>query len=295
MVIGIDLGSNTIRAALMSDDYMILKSMEFIVGSARGLKEGKKLNALAKERICKALETIKNEFEFNNFAHVGVATEAFRMASDSVEFFSQIKTKFGINFKIIDGKSEAKFIELAVKTRLEKLRFSTMDLLIIDLGGASTEVAFNGHYESFKFGIVRFHNEFLTYENMQNHADEVVKDAKEFIINSNSKNIVLTSGVPTTMVALNLGLDYASYNPNLVNGQKIKFSDFDKTAKEILALDDEEASKKVGENRAVYIVGATFLLKSLLKDFKEREFVVVDDGLREGIMIDYINKTKERK
>lgn len=35
MVLGIDLGSNTLRSVIMSENFEILKSCEFIVGSAR--------------------------------------------------------------------------------------------------------------------------------------------------------------------------------------------------------------------------------------------------------------------
>ena len=58
MMLGIDLGSNTLRFALLDDNFEILKSSESIVGSARGLKDGGKLAEDAKERILNALKKI---------------------------------------------------------------------------------------------------------------------------------------------------------------------------------------------------------------------------------------------
>lgn len=285
-IIGIDLGSNTLRAALMNSNFIIEISKEFIVGSARNLRPGGNLDSFAKERILDALYQISTTFDFKNTPCVAVATEAFRLASDSGEFFSQISSKFGINFTIIDGVDESKFIEIAVKKRLQILGLDIKNPLIIDLGGASTEISYNGIYKSFKFGIVRFFNEYKTPNLQSKYTPFIVKDAKEFITHLSSGGIILTSGVPTTLASLKFGLDYQNYDPNLVNGKVIKFSEFAKFRELVGNLGPIVAEKRVGKNRQELIIAGLFLLESLL-DGKDN-FIVIDDGLREGIMISEI-------
>ncbi|MSN96084.1 hypothetical protein F1B92_02555 [Campylobacter sp. FMV-PI01] len=285
MVIGIDLGSNTLRIALMDKNYKILLSKEFIVGSARNLKQGSKLDLFAKKRILKALKASTKIFDYSKFEVVAVATEAFRMASDSDLFFNAIYSKFGIKFYIISGISEAKFVEIAIKNRLKILGFSTSNLLCIDLGGASTEISFNYNYKSFKFGIIRFFNEYKDISLMQKQANFVTKNARKFINNLSFSNLVLTSGVPTTIAALKMGLNYNEYNSNLVNGNFINFIDFDNIMKLLINLDDQKSDELVGKNRSFLVISGIILLKSLLKNFENSDFLVIDDGLREGIII----------
>lgn len=285
-IIGIDLGSNTLRAALMNSNFKTEISKEFIVGSARNLRPGGKLDAFAKERILKVLDEISTIFDFKSYPCVAVATEAFRLASDSAWFFSEILSKFGIKFSIIKGENESKFIEIAVKKRLEILKLNIKNPLIIDLGGASTEISYNGNYKSFKFGIVRFFNEFNTQNLQSKNVAFITKDAKEFITHLSSGGIILTSGVPTTLAALKFGLDYQNYDPNLVNGKIIKFGEFAKFRDFLTNLNPLEAEKKVGKNRQELIIAGLFLLESLLEG--NDKFIVIDDGLREGIMISEI-------
>ena len=143
MVISIDLGSNTFRVALIrlaGEGFEILKTFERIVGSARGLKQSGLISDAAKQRIFEAIKEAKAEFDFKNTPCVAVATQAFRMAKNASEIFSQIKRNFGIDFKIISGEAEAKFTAIGVKNALVRLGFRDKKYAIIDLGGASTEI-----------------------------------------------------------------------------------------------------------------------------------------------------------
>ena len=56
MIFGIDLGSNTLRGVLMNKNGKIVKSAEFIVGSARNLQSGGDLDPDAITRIKSALK-----------------------------------------------------------------------------------------------------------------------------------------------------------------------------------------------------------------------------------------------
>lgn len=277
----------------MDSNFNTLISKEYIVGSARNLKPGGKLDISAKGRILDALSQISQIFDFKNTPHIAVATEAFRLALDSSEFFSQIYAKFGIKFIIIKGEDESKFIEIAVKKRLEILGLDIKNPLIIDLGGASTEISFNSSYKSFKFGIVRFYNEFPTINLQIKNAPLITEIAKKFISHLSSDGIILTSGVPTTLASLKFGLNYENYDSNLVNGKTILFSEFAKFRELVMSFTEDEAVKRVGKNRQELIIAGLYLLESLLDGFSE--FIVIDDGLREGVMISEILRNKSGK
>ena len=288
MIFGIDLGSNTLRGVLMNENGEIVKSAEFIVGSARNLQAGGDLDPDAILRIKSALKKMDKIFDFKSCENsVCVATEAFRMAKNSAEFFDEIWHEFGVKFKIIGGDDEAKFVRLGILNRLKLLNLNAKNPLCIDLGGASTEISNNKHSKSFKFGIVRFCNEFG--DKIKN-ANLVVSEARSFINSLKFDKIVLTSGVPTTMVALRKNLSYESYQSDLINGENLEFGEFDFWLEKILKMSENEAVLKLGENRKDLMIAGIMLLKSLLQDFAKTEFIVVDDGLREGICINAIRE-----
>lgn len=291
MIFGIDLGSNTLRGVLMNKNGEIVKSAEFIVGSARNLQAGGDLDIDAILRIKSALKKMDKIFDFKSCENsVCVATEAFRMAKNSAEFFDEIWREFGVEFKIIDGDDEAKFVRLGILNRLKLLNLNAKNPLCIDLGGASTEISNNERSKSFKFGIVRFCNEFSKFSDKIKNANLVVSEARSFINSLEFDSIILTSGVPTTMVALRKNLSYESYQSDLINGEILKFGEFDFWLERILNFSDEEAILKLGENRKDLMIAGIMLLKSLLQDFAKTEFIVVDDGLREGICINAIRE-----
>ncbi|AQW81554.1 exopolyphosphatase, Ppx/GppA family [Campylobacter pinnipediorum subsp. pinnipediorum] len=292
MIIGIDLGSNTLRIALIKHEHgicVVEKSFEAIVGSARGLRENMLISDEAKERIFNALKLAKEEFDFSLFEHIAVATAAFRIAKNSDIIFQQIKELFGINFQIISGDSEARYINLGVKNALNRLQIPDKNYVCIDLGGASSEISDSNTFRSFKFGIITFFEEFKTIKDMNENVSSVVKQAKDFLSSFKKDFIVLTSGVATTMAALKLGIDYDDYDANLINGCSLDIQDFTDLKQMLIELCDDKADIVVGKNRKMLVVAGMILLKELLKD-ESAKIVTIDDGLREGIVVAYFKR-----
>ena len=289
MVIAIDLGSNTFRVALVKKEengFSNEQIYENIVGAARGLNESGKIADESKNRLFEAIAEAKNKFDFDKFTCVAVATEAFRVASNSEEIFSEIREKFGINFHLISGKAEAELTFLGVQNAFKKLGINE-NFSVIDIGGASSEIGEDGNFMSFKFGIITFFEKFKTLDLMQENAKIYTKDAKEFLNSLRNRFIVLTSGVPTTIAALRLGLNYENYNPKKVNGYELRDDDLAWFVDELLKMDDKSADLAVGRNRKYPLITGTLLLEELLSG-QEAKFLVIDDGLREGVGVAYL-------
>lgn len=288
MIICIDLGSNTLRACLMNEDLEVIKSYEKIVGSARNLSQ-KGLSDDAMERIKSGLKEIKYVFDFDKFEHKAVATEAFRLANNANAFFDDVLAEFGIKFNIIDGQLEARLTKLGVQNRADKLGIDITNALLIDLGGASTEIGFKNEFKSFKFGIVKFCEEclggdldsFKNYNDFEKMAIKKTKEAREFMAKFKFDTILLTSGVPTSVAAIKLGLTYNSYDAKLINGLIINKTDMDATIE--LIKTNPNIDELTGVSRAGLVLGGIWLLKSMLDSSKP--WIVIDDGLREGIAV----------
>lgn len=271
-MISIDLGSNTIRACKMellsSGLFECVYSFERIVGSARGLSHTG-LATDAMERIRTAVAQLCAEASFSS--SIAVATEAFRQAANSAEFFRQIRAEFGIEFNIISGEVEAYLTRLGVENRAKILNLNLKDSLLIDLGGASTEISFGEVNRSFSFGIITA---------LESDKRAEISMAIEFIKQFKFDNIILTSGVPTTVVALKQGLNYANYRADLINGVQIKNTDLNWAANLLKTTPNKD--ELVGKNRADLIVKGCEILSNLV-GFSP--CIVIDDGLREGLFI----------
>jgi phosphatase, ppx/gppA family len=292
LVIAIDLGSNTFRVALVKKDQNTFcneQIYEKIVGAARGLNESGKISLDAKNRLFVVIAEAKSKFDFTKFKCVAVATEAFRVASNSEEIFSEIREKFGINFHIIDGKAEAKLTFLGVQNAFERLGINEK-FSIVDIGGASSEIGEDGNFKSFKFGIITFFEKFKSLELLKQNAKTYVQEARAFLASLQNKFIVLTSGVPTSIAAIKLGLNYENYDAKKINGYELKMGDFDYFVNELLKLDEATANVAVGKDRKFPLIAGTLLLKELLSGQKAK-FIVIDDGLREGVGAAYLQGT----
>lgn len=281
-LVGVDLGSNSLKISLMNAKFEVLKTDEFGIQSAFGLKEN--LSDTAKNKIILALEKISKNYDLKNA--LAVATEAFRVAKDSGEFFKLLNKKFGIKFEVISPLKECELTKLAVYKRCEMLGTSTRNLAIVDLGGASCEIVLDEKFKSFKFGIIKVFNDFLDLENIEKNSKFITKEANEFLKNLKPKNIVLNSTISKKL--LNLKQNYK-------NSKILEFDDFKKLKKLILNntkshlknLDGQAMDSQILSETNLLLCGI-YLYENILKDFDN--FIIIDYGLKEGVIIEKILK-----
>ena len=281
-LVGVDLGSNSLKISLMNAKFEVLKTDEFGIQSAFGLKEN--LSDTAKNKIILALEKISKNYDLKNA--LAVATEAFRVAKDSGEFLKLLNDKFGMGFEVISPLKECELTKLAVYKRCEMLGINTSNLAIVDLGGASCEIALDEKFKSFKFGIVKVFNNFLNLENIEKNSKFITKEANEFLKNLKPKNIVLNSTISKKL--LNLKQNYK-------NSKILEFDDFKKLKKLILNntkshlknSDEQAMDSQILSERNLLLCGI-YLYENILKGFDD--FIIIDYGLKEGVIIEKILK-----
>ncbi len=314
-MLGIDLGSNTLRAVFMDANFKKLAQYEFIIGAAKNLNESGKIGEEAVLKLREALKILALKHELKNA--LIVATAAFRKASNTDAIFKILQSEFGVTCKVIDAKTEAKLSVLGMKMGLLNLGLKG-EFAFCDLGGASCELSFKESFKSFDTGIISFYERALdtvlpqksgflpkNYKNLARKikdkklkihfliqdkrlkslafsAFDEVKGLKKELLKLKSKRIVLNSGVPTSLCALKLGLSYENYDFSKINGTKLCTNDFLKFGIKLWYMRGEEATKFLGKARKNYIVAGCFLFYAL---FDKEELIIVDEGLREGVCI----------
>ncbi|EAL2829725.1 Ppx/GppA family phosphatase [Campylobacter lari] len=318
-MLGIDMGSNTLRAVLMDENFNKLKSEEFIIGAAKNMQNDT-ISDEAIERIFSALKILK-EKNYNLSQAKAVATAAFRKAKNTKLIFEKIQKEFKLDIKLIDAKTEAKLSVLGMQERLKALKLFRKDLSYCDLGGASCEISNDKFSKSYDFGIISFYERmhfkaikpsvyvrfFKKYpQNLVRIKDEKLKihlspypaHLKQLVLKAFnlSKDIklkgnffILNSGVPTTLCAYKQNIKYKDYLEENVNGKILKRKDFFDFALKIWNLEQEKAKIYLGENRKKYLIAGSMILFAL---FNKQKLIVIDDGVREGVCIAHFKNIK---
>jgi len=292
IVTSIDLGSNSFR--VLKFDCKLKKSLsefDITVGTADGLSQTGNISNEALLRIINAIKQSIEIVDYDPKKAVAVTTQALRIANNSKEILEEIKLKTGIDFKIIDGKTEGELSLLSIQNALQREKLSDDDFVLIDIGGGSTELIIyqNGksHIKSFSFGIVTLSQSLNQEKDLKVFEDEIL----DFIKNSKydiSKSIFIsTAGTPTIIAALKHGLDNKDYDKHIVNGTSLTATEVSNIQINLQTISKEELSKKVGTGREDFINTGMNIYKLFFKTLEKESSIVFDDGLREGVALNY--------
>jgi len=218
-----------------------------------------------------------------------------RRASNSDVVLKQIKKETGVSFDIISGDEEARLTLLAVKNRLTKLQYASDSFVLIDIGGGSTELIF--HYgtetvsKSFPVGIVTIAQSYKDLKNIEKSlAHEMLAMqrfvAEVFSTKGKPSSFVATAGTPTTVAAMKLGFNYETYDASKINGTSLEKEELDFYLARLLAMPFEKREVAVGTGRSDLIAAGILIYKQLYTLLEFDSCVVVDDGLREGVVLE---------
>ncbi|MBP1680220.1 MAG: putative exopolyphosphatase [Proteobacteria bacterium] len=293
-MIGCDLGSNTLRIVeIECQSRTRIQAFERIVRTAKDLHITGVISEQSKQNILNALEEASKLFDFKNKRCFCVTTEAMRVASNAEEILKEIETTFGLTFKIITGKQEAFLTSLAVENALKREGFKHQTYALFDLGGGSTEFTFckdgDKQSQSFPFGIINVAERYQS--NLEHHITRIVDSIDTFIgksniIPSNFLQLVTTAGTPTTVAAFLEGLDYDHYDANVVNGKVLHRSDFEVAYERLTTMNEYEAERYTGTNRRELVIVGILIVKAIMRKLGFETCIVIDDGLREGVVLE---------
>ncbi|MCT7626713.1 Ppx/GppA phosphatase family protein [Aliarcobacter butzleri] len=299
-IVTIDLGSNSFR--VLKYDYKnhkIISEFNEVVGMADGLVETLNISKDAMIRVINAINKASQDLNFDPKDAVCVTTAAMRKALNNKEVLSFFEEKTGAKFSIIDANEEARLTLLAVKYALKREEINSENFVLLDIGGGSTEIVVNTaqNYEakSFDFGIVTMTQKSIKKEDLEKDLNDRKIQIKEFLnslkIDLKDYSFVATAGTPTTIAAIKLGQDYFSYDRNIVNGTKVNLNDLEDSLKIFKNHSKDELTKLVGQGRVEFMEVGTYIYKMVFEVLQKDESIVLDDGLREGVAINYaLNK-----
>ncbi len=137
----LDLGTNSCRMLIAQpkgSQFHVVDSYSKSVQLGAGLESTGKLSRGSMLRTIQALKTCQQKLRRHNVTRMRlVATEACRRAKNSREFMAKVKRETGLQLEVIAPEEEAR---LAVISCAPLVSTKTEQLLVVDIGGGSTEL-----------------------------------------------------------------------------------------------------------------------------------------------------------
>ena len=227
------------------------------------------------KRMIKAMKAFKHIMRINNVkSYMACATSALREANNGEEIVANIKSKTGINIKVIDGKREA---EIIAATNIFKSINKNRTFLYIDVGGGSTEfsVLVKGERvvsKSFKVGTVRMINNMVSDKVWEEIQAWIEKYTQEY-----SKLALLGSGGNINKLFKIAGIK---------DGRPLSFIKLNSLYNELVQLDYNERilQFELNPDRSDVIIPATQIYLKALQWSGCSEIYVPKIGLSDGMI-----------
>ncbi len=137
----LDLGTNSCRMLIAQprgSQFLVVDSFSKAVQLGVGLEASGRLSRISMQRTIQALRICQKKLEQHNVKSMRlVATEACRRARNGRDFIRQVRRETGLSFEVIAPEEEAR---LAVISCAPLVSQKTEQLLVVDIGGGSTEL-----------------------------------------------------------------------------------------------------------------------------------------------------------
>jgi len=296
IVTTIDLGSNSFRVLVYNyKKDLVLKEYNEIVGTADNLVNTGLISNAAIQRVIKAINKSVYKLNYNPVNSICVTTAAMRMAKNSDEVFSKIYNSTGVELNIIDGEEEARLTLLAIKHALKRENIISDKFILLDIGGGSVELTIYEQnkqiVKSFDFGIVTLTQKFSIENALFTELEQQKKQIADYLSALNLKleeyEFIATAGTPTTIAAVKHGQNFLDYDKNIINGTNIKLVDINSCLNLLKNKTEEELNGIFGPNRKDFIRVGIYIYRSFFEILNKDESIVFDDGLKEGVAINY--------
>lgn len=137
----LDLGTNSCRMLIArpeGDQFKVVDSFSKSVQLGAGLEQSGRLSRGSIQRTVQALRVCQQKLRRNRVRRMRlVATEACRRADNAAQFMDTVRRETGLRLEIITPQQEA---QLAVVSCAPLVSPTTEQLLVVDIGGGSTEL-----------------------------------------------------------------------------------------------------------------------------------------------------------
>ena len=296
----IDVGTNTILCVIAeirdTGRFRVLADLAEITRLGEDVDRTRCIGAAAEARGLAALKRYREHCDNLGVKEIiSVGTSALRDAENGTEVCDRLRDQLGFDIRIISGAEEAAYAFLAVQ---RGLCLSGKDILVIDVGGGSTEMVCGNEAGlsravSLDLGSVRLTERFLASDPVRSdemaRMNAAITEELDRLPSYGLKpdpglTLVGIAGTFTTLAAMEKRL--ARYSHSEVHGSAVALEAVGRQRARLQRKTIAERRRIVGlepERADVMLAGAA-LIERIMVRYQADQVIVSDQGVRYGLL-----------
>ncbi len=291
----IDMGTNSTRllvADVEGDRLDVVRRESRVTGLGRGLGVSCCLANNAVERVADVVgEYVTLAKELGAKETSAFATSAVREAGNGEAFLAELRERFSLEAKIIEGMEEA----LLTYRGAISGGYVTARTLVVDIGGGSTELIVGSEYEpdfrvSLPIGVIRQTERHIksdppTASELESLAIDVGTQLDEQLSEHpglSATKCVAVAGTPALLASIDLKLE--SVDTARVEGHRLSLETVQNLCSRVISLPlaERRQLRGIDPERAPHIVAGVITLVKVMRSFNLQEVIVSDRDILYG-------------
>jgi exopolyphosphatase/guanosine-5'-triphosphate,3'-diphosphate pyrophosphatase len=294
----IDIGSNSTRLLVADVDGGRVSEVERhsrVTRLGRGVDLSGQLSAEAIEAACEAISDYMAICRETGAETIdAIATSAVRDASNGSAFVAELRERFALSARVLDGEEEARLTYLGATSE----KAPTEPTLVADIGGGSTELIVGtgeeiAFHTSLQAGVVR-HTErhiasdpptALELEALATDVRALIERATAGQPGTSARSGIAVAGTPTSLASIELGLE--PYDPKQVHGRTLSLVSIQRLLSQLASAPLANRVEIAGlhPDRAPNIVAGVVILVETMRAFGLEQIEVSEHDILYGTAI----------
>jgi exopolyphosphatase/guanosine-5'-triphosphate,3'-diphosphate pyrophosphatase len=292
-VAAIDVGTNSARllvADVAAGRVAPIERRSTVTRLGRGVDLSGRLAAEAIEDACAAIGPYVEEIdELDVEAVDAIATSAVRDAENGDAFIAELRERFALSARVLDGEEEARLTYLGASSETAP----TVPTLVIDIGGGSTELIVGqgeeiGFHTSLQAGVVRHTERHVSSDPPAAiELEELAADVRGLIEKALEPGVraeagIAVAGTPTSLAAVEMEL--VPYDADRVHGHVLELHSIQRMLSRLASAPLAERAEIPGlhPDRAPTIPAGVVILVEAMRAFGLERITVSEHDILYG-------------
>jgi exopolyphosphatase/guanosine-5'-triphosphate,3'-diphosphate pyrophosphatase len=295
----IDVGTNSARllvADVAGGAVSPVERRSTVTRLGRGVDLSGRLSAEAIEDACGAIGGYMAALEELGAETVdAIATSAVRDAANGSAFVAELRERFALSARVLDGAEEARLTYLGATSE----HSPTEPTLVVDIGGGSTELVVGtgadiSFHASLQAGVVRHSERHVASDppaaiELEALAADVRGLIEDAAATATAKAGIAVAGTPTSLAAIEMELE--PYDPAQVHGHVLALPSIQRMLSQLASSPLSERVQIPGmhADRAPTIVAGVVILVETMRAFGLDRIEVSEHDILYGTAISAAN------
>jgi exopolyphosphatase/guanosine-5'-triphosphate,3'-diphosphate pyrophosphatase len=289
----IDVGTNSTRLLVADVEGGRVSPVDrrsTVTRLGRGVDLSGRLASEAIEDVCAAIGSYIGILEELGAETIdAIATSAVRDADNGSAFIAELRERFALSARVLDGEEEARATYLGATSENPP----TAPTLVVDIGGGSTELVVGtgseiAFHDSLQAGVVRHSERHIKSDPpTAGELEALAADARGLIEASVGEGVearqgIAVAGTPTSLAAVEMELE--PYDPTRVHGHVLALPSIQRMLSRLASLPLAERVQVPGlhPDRAPTIVAGIVILVETMRAFGLTEITVSEHDILYG-------------